>query len=138
MAKRVRGGTTRPGQRAPLQRSGTRPAASSSSASPSTAAAPSRPPTLTDEEAARAAELEAQILAEEKAAEDAAKRGRDRGRRSSTPAEPVVRGTIATRASLEYAYVARDLRRVTIIGGGLVAFLIGLWAVVEITGIGPF
>ena len=138
MAKRVRGGSSRPGQRAPLQRSST--AKSSAPRPTSTAAAPTtpRPATLTPEEEARAAELEAAIVAEERAAEDSVKRGRERGRRASEPADPVLRGTIATRASAEYAYVARDLRRVTIIGGGLIALLFILWAIVEATGIGPF
>lgn len=146
MAKRARGSSTRPGQRPPLQRSSTtRPATSSSTAAatPATgstpspgpaAAATSRPATLTAEEEARAAELEAQILAEERAAEDAVKGRRDRQRRGATPAEPAVRGTIAVRAAAEYDYVARDLRRVTIIGGGLTALLLGLWVVVQITG----
>lgn len=141
MAKRVRGSSTRPGQRPPLQRStSARPGSTTGSSAAPTTAAPaptSRPATLTPEEEARAAELEAQILAEEQAAEAASKRNRDRSRRDA-PAEPVLRGTIATRAAAEYGYVARDLRRVAIIGGGLVAFLLGLWVVVEATGVGPF
>jgi hypothetical protein len=136
MAKRARGSTTRPGQRAPLQRgpSTTRPSASAGTTS---TPAP-RPATLTDEEEARAAALEAQIVAEEKAAEEAARRTRDRSRRGGD-VEPAGRGgSIAVRASQEYAYVARDVRSIAVIGGGLVAFLLGLWVVVEATGIGPF
>ena len=137
MAKRVRGSSSRPGQRAPLQRSSTaRSSAPTPAASPSSQPAP-RPASLTPEEEARAAELEAAIVAEERAAEETVRR-RDRSRRSAEPADPVVRGTIATRASAEYAYVARDLRRVAIIGGGLVALLFILWAIIEATGIGPF
>ena len=128
MAKRARGSTTRPGQRARIQRAATRPVETTSTP-------PVRPTTLTPEEEARAAELEAQIVAEEKAAETAASK-RDRARRGS--AEPVVRsGSIASRASVEYAYVMRDVRRIAIIGGGLIAVLIGLWAVLTATGAGP-
>ena len=133
MAKRARGSTARPGQRAPLQRKAT---AARPRVGPATTTA--KPPTLTAEEEARAAEIEAQILAEEKAAEDASRRSRERSRRAAE-ADPVARGgSIAERATQEYAYVARDVRRVAIIGGSLVAFLIGLWVVVTATGIGPF
>ena len=144
MAKRARGSTIRPGQRAPLQRgtSAARPAASGAApngaaASGASSATP-RPATLTADEEARAAALEAQIVADEKAAQDTARRSRERGRRSATVDPSERGGSIAVRASQEYAYVARDVRRVAVIGGGLVAFLIGLWAVVSVTGIGPF
>lgn len=134
MAKRARGSTTRPGQRAPLQRAGSvRPIDTSSRLT--TDAAPVRPASLTAEEEARAAELEARIVAEERAAEETAKRSRERGRRATAAAEPVGRGgSLAVQAAEEYAYVARDVRRIAIIGGGLVAILIALWAVLQATG----
>ena len=129
MAKRARGSTTRPGQRPRLQRT-TAPKPTESTAPPP------RPTGLTADEEARAATLEAQIVAQEQAAETQAKRDRDRAKRE---AEPVARGgTIAVRASQEYAYVQRDVRRIVTIGGGLIVLLIGLWAVVEATGMGPF
>jgi len=129
MAKRARGSTTRPGQRPRLQRT-TAPKPVESTAPPP------RPAGLTDDEEARAAALEAQIVAEERAAETKSKNDRDRAKRQP---EPVVRaGTIAVRASQEYAYVQRDVRRIVTIGGGLIALLIGFWVVVEATGIGPF
>src|SRR6476660_9973739 len=81
MAKRVRGSSTRPGQRAPLQR---RPTSAAAPVSASTVAPAPRPASLTDEEARRAAELEAQIGAEERSAEDTRKRGTDRTRRPDT------------------------------------------------------
>lgn len=131
MAKRARGSSTRPGQRAPLQR----PAAGRTTAGSSPSAAGVtpvvRPSTLTADEEARAAALEAEIVAQEKAAEAAARKARE-ARRAG--AEPVVRGSIAVQAAEEYAYVARDVRRIAIIGGGLVALLIGLWAVLQATG----
>jgi hypothetical protein len=126
MAKRARGSPTRPGQRARLQRAATtRPVETTSTPTV-------RPATLTDEEEARAAQLEAQIVAEEKAAETASKRAR-----RAAP-EPVVRsGTIASRAQAEYAYVMRDVRKIVTIGGGLIVLLIGLWVVLTATGAGP-
>ena len=131
MAKRVRGSSTRPGQRPRLQRSATpRARADSPPTKPST--------TLTPAEEARAAELEAQIVAAEREAEAAAGRARERSRR---PAEPEVRarpGSIAIRAQEEYAYVSRDVRRLVVIGGSLIALLIGLWVVIQATGATPF
>lgn len=126
MAKRSRGSVSRPGQRAPLQRQASRPA------TPPAAAVVARPAGLTDAEEARAAELEAAILAEERAADAASKKAR-------TPrAEPVVRSSsIEVSAAEEYAYVARDVRRIGIVGGSLVGFLLILWVVVQVTGIGP-
>ena len=48
-------------------------------------------------------------------------------------------GSIAVRAAEEYAYVARDVRRIAMIGGSLVGvLLIGILASpVQATGIGP-
>ena len=132
MAKRVRGGSSRPGQRPRLQRRATtaRPTTESTS-TPSTGSV-----SLTAAEEARAAELEAQIVATERAAETNASRARERARR---PAEGEVRirsGSIAERASHEYAYVARDVRRIVMIGGSLIGFLLALWVVLQATGVG--
>jgi hypothetical protein len=121
MAKRSRL-TAKPGQRRPLQRSAARPGE-----------AAVRPAAgITRQEEARAAELEAAILAEEKAAEDS-RRARDRARRSSASGD--VAGGISytsvplsIRAADEYAYVKRDIRRITIVGG----FLIAILAVLEV------
>ncbi len=90
-------------------------------------------PSLTSDEEARAAELEAQIVEAERAVE---RQAADRTRRATAPAvEPRTRaGSIAVRAVEEYAYVARDVRRIAVIGGSLVALLIGLWAVTQASG----
>jgi hypothetical protein len=117
MAKRSRL-AARPGQRRPLQRPATRPEGAD------------RPGRLTHAEEARAAELEAAILAEEQAAEDARKT-RERSRR---PAPEVVGGVsytsvpLSVRASEEYSYVKRDIRRISIVGG----FLLAILAVLEV------
>ena len=134
MAKRARGTTTRPGQRRPIQRPAARP--SSPSSRPTTPdAAPAvttRSASLTPEEEARAAQLEAAIVAEERRA-DETRRGRTQQR--ATP-EPVARSSspLAVAAASEYAYVARDIRRVAIVGGSLVGLLLLLWVVTQVTG----
>ena len=114
MAKRSRL-AARPGQRRPLQRPATRPAD------------PSDRPlgSVTREEEARAAELEAAILAQEQVAEDT-RRTRERGRRPTVDAVGGVSYTsipLSVRAADEYAYVKRDIRRIAIVGGLLIAIL---------------
>jgi hypothetical protein len=115
MAKRSRL-AARPGQRRPLQRQPARPDGT-------------KPGGLTHDELARAAELEAAILAQEKAAEDS-RALRERAR--ETPSNEVgVRYSstpLAVRAAEEYGYVRRDVRRIALVGGLLIAIL----AVLEI------
>ncbi len=132
MAKRVRGSSTRPGQRAPIQR---RP---STAPAPVAATAAPRPASLTVEEERRAAELEAQIVAEERAADDARRRGTERARRPASD-ETGARTTssLAVRAAEEYAYVGRDVRRITLIGGTMILFLIVLAIITHLSGSGP-
>jgi hypothetical protein len=129
MAKRTRG-SSRPGQRRPIQRS-TRIAKPSEPAP----VAP-RSTTLTPQEEARAAELEAQIVAEERQAEQAQRRARDRQQRAA--GDPVVSSTVplSVREAEEYAYVARDVRRIATIAAGLFAIMIGLWIALQVSGVG--
>ena len=133
MAKRARGSTSRPGQRAPIQRSTPRPATPDIDLTETALAAYGNESTLTDADIARAAELEAQIVAQEKAAEASTATARAK---AYTTARPT--GTLAQAASDEYAYVARDVRRIALIGGSLIALLFGAWAVVSLTGLGIF
>jgi hypothetical protein len=79
---------------------------------------------------ARAAELEAAILAEEKAAEQT-RRGRDRERR---PVEGAIYSSVplATRAAEEYGYVQRDVRRIVVVGGSLLGILAILHVLVNV------
>ena len=130
MAKRTRG-SSRPGQRRPIQRS-TRPAKPSEPAP----VAP-KPTTLMPEEEARAAELEAQIVSEERQAEQAQRRARDRQQRA-VDHDPVARSTVplSVREAEEYAYVARDVRRIATIAAGLFAIMIGLWIALQVSGVG--
>ena len=78
----------------------------------------------------RAAELEAAILAEQTAA-DESRRNRERARRPSVETAGGVSYTsvpLSVRAADEYGYVKRDIRRIAIVGGLLLAIL----AVLEI------
>jgi hypothetical protein len=132
MAKRARGSTSRPGQRAPIQRTPPRPKTPDIDLN-ETAMAAYGGRSLSDADLARAAELEAQIVAEEKAATAVQPATRMR-----TSAVPRSGGTLAATASDEYAYVARDVRRIALIGGSLIALLFGAWAILSLTALGTY
>ncbi|MEK6719488.1 MAG: hypothetical protein AABZ33_02320 [Chloroflexota bacterium] len=125
MAKRSRV-SGRPGQRRPLDRPTT---------SPKSDASPSRGSTLTDAELARAAELEAQIVAQEAAANAAIRRAsaprpvRGRGL-ASVSSEP-----LSVRAAHEYAYVARDVRRIALVAAIMFGALLGLHLLINVFGV---
>ena len=135
MAKRSRS-SARPGQRRRLDRTADRPKASGSgSPSEPTSAPVSRGSALTDAELARAAELEAQIVAEERATEAAAAAKRN-------PAGPRARGRavvssepLSVRAAHEYAYVARDVRRIGIVAAIMFGALLVLHYLINIAGV---
>ena len=133
MAKRQRG-STRPGQRAPSKSTPGRPAAA-----PSPTQQPARAlGTLTDDDLARAAEIEARIVEEERLAGASLARSRDRRRGAEVDAP--VRGrravsTLAIAAADEYTYVQRDLRRIAIVFIGIFAILFAAFIVVSVTGI---
>lgn len=126
MAKRARG-STRPGQRRPISK---RPATSPASASTAAAAAP-KPAGLTDAELKRAAELEAQLVAEEQAAEMARKRSQARSASARELAGPVRPIDDAT----EYAYVARDLKDILRIAILLLVVLFALYLAIDVAGV---
>jgi hypothetical protein len=122
MAKRSRVGG-RPGQRRPLQRSTARPTSTRPAGS------------VTPEEEARAAELEAQILAEEKAAE-AARKDRDRRAKAPDTGSAIYTSVpLAERAAQEYAYVQRDLRRIVVVGGGLILALVVIYTLLNVLNV---
>ena len=88
---------------------------------------------LSQAEIDRAAQLEAEMTAREKALEAV--------RRSGT-AMPVagrahvdVNQPLSVRASHEYAYVARDVRRIILTGGLMVAILVALDILVNVMGV---
>jgi hypothetical protein len=142
MAKRARG-AVRPGQRRPGSRPQQRPSAPfAGRAEPvrdvtrdSAAEVPARTGGLTADEERRAAELEERILEEERAAEQNRRRRDSRGRGAEIAlgrTGTAQAGTIATRASEEYAYVVRDVRRIVTIGGALLVILFALFFLIEV------
>jgi hypothetical protein len=126
MAKRTRG-SHRPGQRhadrhrsARFQtRAATRPAS-----------------VLSKAEEARAAELESEILAQERADETSRGRARERDRDRATqitrPGRAGNQGLLAARAAEEYAYVVRDVRRILVVGGAIVVALAAVYVLVNV------
>jgi hypothetical protein len=121
MAKRTRG-SNRPGQR------------HAGSARPQTRPAPRPSSELSATEEARAAELESQIVAQERDTEQNRSRARDRGRagEAARPGRPASQGLLATRAAEEYGYVVRDVRRILQVGGAVAAALAVLYVMIDI------
>lgn len=138
MAKRTRG-SSRPGRRPPLpreRRAGTSPRPALPPTAPgSPPDAPVRRATgLTADEEARAAEIEARILAEERAAEQASRRSRERSRApGGGPARELA--PLSVRAASEYAYVRRDIVRISRIGGSLLIVLAILHVLINVAGV---
>jgi hypothetical protein len=91
---------------------------------------------LTPEEEARAAELEARILAEERSASEAQRRTRDRARTADL-AGPRVRDAapLTVRAANEYAYVRRDILRIARVGAVLLVTLLVLHILINVMGV---
>lgn len=77
---------------------------------------------LTDAELRRAEELQAEIAAQERAAMAEQIRRRQRAKAGVHELEDV-NAPLRVRASHEYAYVARDVRRIVLTGGIMVAIL---------------
>ncbi len=127
MAKRARG-STRPGQRRPISR---QPAPSAASGSTAAAAAP-KPAGLTDAELKRAAELEAQLVAEEQAAEAARRRSQTRAATAAREGATIVR---PMNDAEEYAYVARDLKDILRIAILLLVVLFILYLAIDVAGV---
>jgi hypothetical protein len=86
---------------------------------------------VTPEEEARAAELEAAILEEERVAERA-RRGPTRERRTTEGGAIYSSVPLAIRAAEEYGYVRRDVRRIAIVGGTMLTLLIVLDILVNV------
>lgn len=98
------------------------------------------PSGLTELEVRRAAEIEAEMLAQEKAAAEATRqRGRARAVAAEVAAERLAAGDVnaplSVRAAHEYAYVARDVRRIVLTGALMVAILAVLHILVNVLGV---
>ncbi|HET9853366.1 MAG TPA: hypothetical protein VFP56_12800 [Candidatus Limnocylindrales bacterium] len=91
---------------------------------------------LTDAEVRRAAELEAEATAKEKAAIAESLRRRNRGADAEeTPRFGDVNAPLSVRAAHEYAYVSRDVKRIAISGGLMIAILAVLHILVNVMGV---
>jgi hypothetical protein len=125
MAKRTRY-PGRPGSPRPTTKPGSR-----------AAAAPTRSGGLTEAELARAAQLEAEITARERAAitDNARRRVRTAGVDVAIAGNASV--PLSVRAAHEYAYVARDVRRIGLTAGLVFGILALIWIATSIGGVAP-
>jgi hypothetical protein len=89
-----------------------------------------RPGGLTEAEVQRAAEIEAAMLAEERAAEATRRRSLERSVAARETA-----GARAIRPEEEYAYVARDVRDIVRIAALLLVVLFALWIAIDVVGV---
>ena len=137
MAKRTRypGRTaSKPGARRPGQGPAARPGASPAGR-PSTVGP--RVGGLTEAEVERAAQIEKELLAREQAAIAENARRRARTGRVDVALTGDAGQPLSVRASHEYAYVARDVRRILVTGSVMMGILAAIWVIVNIGGVGP-
>ncbi len=88
------------------------------------------------DELERAAELEAQIVAEERTATESMSRGRDPPpARGASPHRPRPVGSLTAVAEDEYRYVVRDLRRIAVVFAGIFGILLVSWLVIGVSGL---
>ena len=93
---------------------------------------------LTEAEVARAAELEAQALAQERAAIAESLRRRARAQAGETHVAGDVNAPLSVRMSHEYDYVARDVKRIALTASLMVAILAILHILVNVLGVITF
>ena len=124
MAKRNRG-SNRPGQRHPDRHAPARQ-------QPRPASRPAQG--LSEAEEARAAELESQIVAQERAAQVKLGRPRDRSPGAEFDRTGRARGQspLALRAAEEYGYVTRDVRRIIRVGALMAATLGVMFVLIDV------
>jgi hypothetical protein len=115
-----------------------RPAGRRPGGRPTPAASAPKPTGLTSAELERAAALEAELVAREKAAiaDNARRRARSRGVEVSVAGDASV--PLSVRAAHEYAYVARDVRRIAITAAVMFGLLVALWLLVNVGGVAIF
>ena len=88
---------------------------------------------LTEAEVQRAAELEAEATAKEKAAIADSLRRRNRAAAAEdTPLKGDVNAPLSVRAAHEYAYVSRDVKRIAATGGLMLGILLVLHVLVNV------
>ncbi|MEO8468260.1 MAG: hypothetical protein ABI573_01185 [Chloroflexota bacterium] len=93
---------------------------------------------MTDEELQRAAELESELVAREREAiaDNARRRARISGLDASVAGD--ANAPLSVRAAHEYAYVARDVRRIGITAAVMFGILAILWLAVNVGGVTIF
>jgi hypothetical protein len=91
---------------------------------------------LTELEVERAAELEAELVARERSAIADNARRRARGRGMDVAVGGDAGAPLSVRAAHEYAYVARDVRRIIGTAALMLSILAGLWVLVNVVGAG--
>jgi hypothetical protein len=132
MAKRTRypgRPTARPGAR--------KPGGASASGSAASTSPVLRTGGLTQAELDRAAQIEAELVAREKAAIAENARRRARSGRVDVSLVADAGTPLSVRASHEYAYVARDVRRIVVTAALMFSILAVLWILVNVGGFGP-
>src|SRR5215213_9619384 len=90
---------------------------------------------LTDAEVERAAQLEAEATAKEKAAIAESLRRRNRGQPEDVHVLGDSNAPLSVRAANEYAYVSRDVKRIAVTGGLMIAILAVLHILVNVLGV---
>lgn len=90
---------------------------------------------LTEAEIARAAALEAEVEAQERAAIAEELRRRSRGRAADPRGGMDVNAPLSVRAAHEYAYVARDVRRIALTAGLTGGILVLLHVLINVMGV---
>jgi len=91
---------------------------------------------LTDAEEQRAAEIEAQLRSEERAALAAELRRKVRAQEGAeADAVGDINAPLSVRMAHEYAYVSRDVKRITLTAGLMVAILAVLHLLVNVMGV---
>lgn len=93
---------------------------------------------LTEAEVQRAAELEALANAQERAAIADSLRRRARGPAGEVIGVGDLNAPLSVRAAHEYAYVARDVKRIALTASLMVAILIVLHILVNVLGVITF
>ena len=90
---------------------------------------------LTEDEVQRAAELEAEATAKERAAIADSLRRRARGEAAEALVSGDVNAPLSVRAAHEYAYVARDVKRIAATASLMVGILAVLHILVNVLGV---
>jgi hypothetical protein len=90
---------------------------------------------LTEAEVARASQLEAEATAKERAAIAESLRRRGRGQIEATVERGDLNAPLSVRMAHEYAYVARDVRRILLTASLMVAILAILAVLINVLGV---